>query len=308
MSIISSKEKLFSKKFLIHGHDAKIASSVYDIYPLCIDNQNPSYLKIDGKYISTLLVINYNKEMEPVFLDKIIAMEADLQISIFYEKQNKGEVIKKLTYYIGNTSADIKTVNSNQSDVDIMKVTCEDAKYIRRQMQVDSEELYYIYIYIAISAETKEELEKTIQKVEGMAAGIGLTTRRGLFRQQEVFDACMPICRNPNNIKKLVRRNVLTSDLVSTYSFVSNELCDEEGILVGVNEINKSIVLVDRFDSTKYKNANMCVIGTSGSGKSYFTKLMAARNRYMNISQYIIDPEGEYLKLCKKLQRDHNKF
>lgn len=65
--------------------------------------------------------------------------------------------------------------------------------------------------------------------------------------------------------------------------------------------MNRSIVMVDRFDSNKYKNANMFIIGTSGSGKSYFTKLMVARNRYLNIDQYIIDPEREYTKLCKKL-------
>lgn len=41
--------------------------------------------------------------------------------------------------------------------------------------------------------------------------------------------------------------------------------------------------------------------GTSGSGKSYFTKLMVARNRYFDIPQYIVDPDREYSKLCKKL-------
>ncbi len=41
--------------------------------------------------------------------------------------------------------------------------------------------------------------------------------------------------------------------------------------------------------------------GTSGSGKSYFTKLMVARNRYLGISQYIVDPDREYIKICEKL-------
>ena len=74
---------------------------------------------------------------------------------------------------------------------------------------------------------------------------------------------------------------------------------------------DKSLVLnrvIDRFNSDKYKNSNMCIIGTSGSGKSYFAKLMLLRNRYSNIIQYVVDPEGEYLKLCNKLKRKHNKF
>lgn len=46
----------------------------------------------------------------------------------------------------------------------------------------------------------------------------------------------------------------------------------------------------------------ICLLcGTSGSGKSYFTKLMVARNRYLDICQYIVDPDREYSKLCEKL-------
>ena len=38
-----------------------------------------------------------------------------------------------------------------------------------------------------------------------------------------------------------------------------------------------------------------------GSGKSYFVKLMINRNRFLNIQQFVIDPDREYLKLCEKL-------
>lgn len=38
-----------------------------------------------------------------------------------------------------------------------------------------------------------------------------------------------------------------------------------------------------------------------GSGKSYFIKLMINRNRFLNIQQFVIDPDREYLKLCEKL-------
>ncbi len=38
-----------------------------------------------------------------------------------------------------------------------------------------------------------------------------------------------------------------------------------------------------------------------GSGKSYFVKLMINRNRFLNIQQFVIDPDREYLKQCEKL-------
>ncbi len=280
---------------------SEIDGEILSLYPNKIDTKNPNFLSIDNKFVGSIMVINYNKEMEETFLDRILSLEINLDLSMFYEKQNTSEIVKKLTYHIGNTGADLKTSNENQSDSEVMSTTYSDAKYIRKKLQIDGEDCYYLYIYISVCSNSREKLEADLQKLESVAAGIGLRTRRAIFRQLDIFEATLPILNNPKNIKEYTKRNVLTSGIVSTYPFVSNELCDEDGILIGINEMNKSMIKIDRFDTEKYKNANMCVVGTSGSGKSYFVKLMAMRNRYMNISQYVIDPEREYVKVCKGL-------
>ena len=106
---------------------------------------------------------------------------------------------------------------------------------------------------------------------------------------------------NNNDIKNVSKRNILGNSLVSTYPFISSNICDENGIFIGTNIYNNSLILVDRFNKNKYKNANMCVFGTSGAGKSFYTKLLILRYRIMGMSQYIIDPEREYTKLCENL-------
>jgi len=75
----------------------------------------------------------------------------------------------------------------------------------------------------------------------------------------------------------------------------------KRGFFIGTNIYNNSLVFIDRYDTTKYKNANMCIFGTSGAGKSYYVKLLALRNRVFGIEQYIIDPDREYTKLCESL-------
>ena len=276
-------------------------STIDKISPSYIDTSNPKYIVIDDCYISGLLIVDYSKEMCPAFLEKIIATDVDLNISMFYEKKSAHEIIKELTYSIGNTGANIKQSNGNQSDIDVMGSSYEDAKYIRKQLQIGGEEFYYLYTYIVVYAFSKEKLETDLQKVEGILAGSGLATRRATFREKQTFFATVPLMQNNDEIKNVTARNVLTSGLVSTYPFISNELCDNEGVVIGTNDSNHSLVMIDRFETSKYKNANMCILGTSGSGKSYFTKLMIARNRYLNITQYIIDPDREYVNLCEKL-------
>ena len=46
----------------------------------------------------------------------------------------------------------------------------------------------------------------------------------------------------------------------------------------------------------------MCIFGTSGAGKSFYTKLLILRYRLMGIEQYVIDPEREYINLAKELE------
>ena len=228
-------------------------------------------------------------------------VSVNMNISIFYEKQDSFRTIKDLTYYIGNVGVDLKDGNSNREDIDIAAFSYNDAKYIRKEMQVNNEDLYYLYIYFEIIAENEIELNRNLNKIEGILQSSGMTTRKATFRQEQLFNSCLPLMNNENDVKKISRRNILGSSLVSTYPFISSNICDENGIFIGTNIINKSLILVDRFNKEKYKNANMTIFGTSGAGKSFYTKLLILRYRIMGLSQYIIDPEREYTKISENL-------
>ena len=73
---------------------------------------------------------------------------------------------------------------------------------------------------------------------------------------------------NNNDIKYAAKRNILTSGLIATYPFISSSIFDESGIFCGTNIYNDSLVFIE-----KYKNANMCIFGTSGSRKIILYKI-----------------------------------
>ena len=225
-----------------------------------------------------------------------------MNISIFYEKQDQYKTIKNLTYHIGSVGTEIHSNNSNREDIDIAIYTYNDAKYIRKEMQVNKEDLYFLYIYINIYSDDVKELEHSLNKIEGLLQSKGLFTKRANFREEQVFKSCLPLMNNNQDIKKSARRNILTSGILSTYPFISDSIFDEKGIFIGQNIYNNSMIFLDRYDTNKYKNANMCIFGTSGAGKSFFTKLLIIRCRLLGIEQYVIDPEREYLNLCKNLE------
>ncbi len=271
------------------------------VAPSYISSLSPKYLEIDNSFYGGLIVIDYYREYSDIILKNIIASNVNLNISIFYEKLDTYKTIRDLTYYIGNIGVELKSGKQNREDVDIMSYSYSDAKYIRKEMQVNNQDLYYLYIYIDVYADSEKELEYTLNKVEGIAQAYGIITRRANFRQEQVYQACLPIMENKIEIKNASKRNVLTDGLIATYPFISSSIFDENGIFLGTNIYNESLILIDRFNKDKYKNANMCIFGTSGAGKSFFTKLLIFRYRMIGIEQYVIDPEREYNKLCQNL-------
>lgn len=270
--------------------------------PSYINLNNPKYVEIDGVYYSTLIVTNYGREYNDLLLKNIIDTNINVNISIFYEKQDNYKTIRELTYHIGNVGSDLKTFGDNRQDIDLAAFTYNDAKYIRKEIQVNNQDLYFLYIYFNIFSKDKKELEYVLNKIEGILESKNIQTKRAYFRQENGIISSFPFAENCKNLKEISRRNVLTDGLVGTYPFISSSIFDEKGILIGSNIYNNSLVFIDRYDNNKYKNANISVFGTSGAGKSFYTKLLILRYRLLGIEQYIIDPEREYLNICKNLE------
>ena len=195
-----------------------------------------------------------------------------MNISIFYEKLDNYKTIRDLTYHIANVGVELKEGNQNRQDIDIAAFTYNDAKYIRKEIQVNNEDVYYLYIYVNVFSGELKEQEYVLNKIEGILQSAGLQTRRANFRQEQCYISCFPVMENNQDIKLAAKRNVLTSGLTSTYPFISSSIFDENGIFCGINIYNNSLVFIDRYCQEKYKNANMCIFGTSGSRQVFLYK------------------------------------
>ena len=296
-------KNLFSKE--VEKNDVKFLDGSVnikdEIAPSYINMKNPKYIEIDNLFFSGLIVVNYYREQNDILLKTLLDTNINMNISIFYEKQDQYKTIKDLTYHIGNVGVDINDKNRNREDIDIAIYTYNDAKYIRKEMQVNNGDLYFLYIYVNVFADNLKDLNFYLNSIEGLMQSKGMQTRRANFREEQVFRSCLPMAENDVDIKNSARRNVLTSGLISTYPFITSSIFDEEGIFIGKNIYNNSLIFVDRYNTEKYRNANMCIFGTSGAGKSFYTKLLILRYRLIGIEQYVIDPEREYVNLAKEL-------
>ena len=220
-----------------------------EIAPSYINMKNPKYIEIDNLFFSGLIVVNYYREQSDILLKTLLDTNINMNISIFYEKQDQYKTIKDLTYHIGNVGVDINDKNKNREDIDIAIYTYNDAKYIRKEMQVNNEDLYFLYIYVNVFADNLKDLNFYLNNIEGLMQSKGMKTRRANFREEQVFRSCLPMAENDVDIKNSARRNVLTSGLISTYPFITSSIFDEEGIFIGKNIYNNSLIFVDRYNT-----------------------------------------------------------
>ena len=85
--------------------------------------------------------------------------------------------------------------------------------------------------------------------------------------------------------------------LAIMYPFISSDMLELEGILLGENVITKAPCI---YDYRNRDNYNVVILATSGAGKSVTAKLMLTRllDKYKDAYCYVVDPQGEYENLA----------
>jgi len=269
-------------------------------YPGFIDNTNFKYLNVDGKYIATICIINYPKIMNFLGLMNSLPKEIQFDMSIFIHKQDTVKVLKELTYNISNSKAERNTINNNQIDVDILDKLTIDAKKLRYEIQINNEQVYNTYTYISIKSDDKNDILYITKKFRSILYSKMLISNVLNFRHLQGYLSTLPLNILDENITKSCCSNMTTSNVVNIFPFYTDTIFDQNGVIFGYTSYNKKICNIDIF-SNKYTNSNICIFGSSGSGKSYFVKLLILRQYITNIKQYIFDPEGEYINIASEV-------
>ena len=122
---------------------------------------------------------------------------------------------------------ELERIGQARQDAEIAAFTYNDAKYIRKEMQINNQELYFIYTYVTIFTNDKKEIENKINKIEGILRSQGLIPKRAYFRQEQAYKSCLPFMQNSIDIKNVSKRNILSNSIPATYPFISSSIFDE---------------------------------------------------------------------------------
>ena len=250
------------------------------------------YFRLGTKYGRTLYVYGYPRTLVTGWLSPLINIDEVLDISMYVYPVETAVVMKNLQKKVTQLEASAAVNNERGKIRDPeLEAALSDAEELRDQLQVGQEKFFRFGLYVTLWADSLEELGFVQRKIETLFGQQMIFSKVASSQQEQGMNSCMPQCTD----QLLIRRNMNTGAISTSFPFTSADLTQEKGILYGINMHNYGLVIFDRFS---LENANMVVFAKSGAGKSFTVKLEALRSMMTGSEILIIDPENEYQRLC----------
>ena len=261
------------------------------ISPSSIEIQS-DHFRLGTKYGRTLYIYGYPRTISTGWLSPLINMDEVLDISIYIYPVDTGVIMKNLRKKVTQLEADI-SLNAEKGRIRNPETehAIQDAEELRDDLQLGREKFFRFGLYITLWADSLDELNFVQHKIENYFGSSMIFSKVATSQQEQGMNSTMPMATD----QLMIRRNMNTSAISTSFPFTSADLTQEKGILYGVNLHNNGLVIFDRFT---LENANLVVFAKSGAGKSFAVKLEAVRSMMMGSEIVIIDPENEYQKLC----------
>lgn len=275
------------------------------IAPRGIDLTHRNYIIMDGLYYSFLYIKRngYPNKVRAGWMSSLINAGEGIDVDVFLRRENRSKTIDKVAQRIRLNRTKLKSMQDTSTDYEELAGSIQAGYFIKQGIANYNEDLFYMSVFVTVSARTYEELMWRKQQMTDMLKSMDMYVSDCSFQQEDALRTVMPFLQMSPKLEKKSKRNVLTSGAASTYMFTSFEMSDDTGVLLGINRHNNSLCIVDLFDTKKNKNANLNLLGTSGAGKTFTMQLLALRMRMRGIQCYIIAPiKGhEFRRACNRI-------
>ena len=273
--------------------------------PRGIDFTQSRYTIMDGRYYTVLMIRGngYPSRVRAGWISTLINAGEGIDVDLFLRRENRGKAIDKVAQRIRLNRTKLKGMQDTSTDYEELQNSIQAGYFIKNGIANYNEDLFYLSVFLTISAQTLEELQWRKRQMIDLLKSMDIFVSECKVQQEAALRSVMPFLQIDPALEKKSRRNVLTSGAASTYPFCSYEMSDDNGVLLGVNRNNNSLCIVDLFNTKIHKNANLVLLGTSGAGKTFTMQLLALRMRMRGIQCFIVAPiKGhEFRRACNHI-------
>lgn len=269
------------------------------------DTRDKGYLLIDGVYHTYLYITGYGYPTQtiPAWLSPLVELGEGISLSFYLDRKRKEQILPKVSKTTMINRTRMRDVGDTRTDYESLDDAIQSGYYIKDSINRNNQDFYYMHTLIEVTADDEQTLKERIKRVENLCRSMDWIVRRADYKHEQCYRSMLPLASLDPEIEKKSRRNVLTNGAAAAFPFQSYELCDSNGILLGINLHNDSLLLVDFYDTQRYSNGNLAIFGATGAGKTFTILLCAMRLRMCGVKVFIITPEKgfEYRDACEAM-------
>ena len=256
---------------------------------------------ISDKHATILTVISYPKFISPGYLAnltsmsgvKVVIKHIPLQFSVIQRMLNKEIADLKARYQEEND----KTIQER------IRQDYESLEYFISQLVSTQSKIFDFQMHVMVTADSEEELISKKLQVRSYLEAMEMKAFPLRFEQERVLKSIIPIYpKQP--IEDRIGTPIPAPTIAAMFPFIFDSIKDPGlSCLLGV-DFSGGVILFNQFlyqirKEHNRNNANVIILGTSGSGKSTAAKLLIRTHIRNDIQLVIIDPEGEFEDMAR---------
>ncbi len=272
-----------------------------EIAPKGLDFTNPNYIVVSDKYMSILTVVSWPRSIGVGYISNITNMPG-VKIVIKHIPVPFSMLSKMLNKELANLKVRYQE-EKDRTNQERIRQDFDTLESFVQQLAAAQSKIFDFQMHVVITADTFEELELRKGTTKNYLDAMGLRAVPLRFEQEKVLKSILPIFPK-QVIEERVGTIMPSPTMAAMYPYIFDSIKDPGASCLLGTDFSGGVVLFNQFlyqirKEHNRNNANMVILGTSGSGKSTAAKLLlrtSIRNGYKVVC---IDPENELVDMVR---------
>ena len=266
----------------------------------------PTEFVIGGKYSTILTVVSFPSSCYVGMLADLTSMPGVKMV--IKHIPIPFNILQKM---INKEIADLKNRYQNERDRTLqerIRLDYESLEQFVNMLAATNARIFDFQMHLMLTADSKEELDLLKMQIKSYLAALNMGSVALMFEQEKVLKSIVPIFPK-QDIENRIGTPIPSITIAAMYPFVFDSIKDPgDSCLFGIDS-SSGVVLFNQFlyqikKENNRNNANMILLGTSGSGKSTAAKLLLRTHIRNGCKIVAIDPEGELEDLTYNIGGD----
>lgn len=261
------------------------------IGPRGIDLTHRNWFLMDGRYHTVLYLQGdgYPARLGGGWLSALVGLDDGIDVDLHLTRENRA-------VSIGRIARRLRLMRSRQNGMEDSARAYDgltnaiDAAYYLKAGLAGGDELFRLAVLITVSADRKEVLRKKTRLVTERLTAMDFSVSACPFCQEQAWSCVLPTGIPDVSVLRKAERNVLGDGASSAYPLIGFREPETDGIPLGLRRETNTLFALNLFDERRNPNANLCLLGTSGAGKTFTLQLLALRMRMRGIPCFLIAP------------------